>query len=122
MVGLYGFTPLVCVVLPLLSVDQSRRCKPDIPSQHIAILQHIAGSNVEDIQDELVEPIDFLEACRLDRADLYAQMSHAPRDSFVLGEIRNWKVRARAFLQWEDGFVRAARLVGGRQHLHRLDD
>jgi hypothetical protein len=78
MVLIDGFAPTFCVRSPLLPIYELRPRKPDVPGQHVARLEHVTRSQVENIHDELVEVIDEVIICLSDRADLDVNICNPP--------------------------------------------
>src|ERR1700686_1960881 len=107
-----GFAPALRMRPPLLLVYELGRREPDVPREQVARLEHVTGSHVENIHDQLVKFIDEIVIRLFDRADLNFHIGNRP--GFVVdGKVGTLEQIGLAPPNRKDRLVGVSRHVSG---------
>src|SRR5690606_15996790 len=112
MMRIDGFTPAFGMSSPGFLVYKFGFCKPDIPGQNVTRNQHIPGSYIEYIHDQMIESVDDPIIRVLDRSYLYLHITDRPGLLFMPGKIGAFKTSRLPFPYRENGFILISGFMG----------
>lgn len=101
------------MICPFFLIDQLGFGKPDVPRQNLTLRQDVSGTEVESVEDKLVEVPDNLVGAGLvhDAADLDLQVGNTVGFIPMAGKLGNGKVRVGTVKEREERLVGLSFLV-----------